>query len=133
MNIRNYKKSDLNTILGWYSDRNQHGPLPDMFLEDSTFVLEYDNKPVMCISIYLTNSKEIALLEHLARDPEFNDRSTTGEAINMITNYVENFTKNMGYKRIFTLINRQSLKNKYSDFGYLETNNGISIFMKELV
>lgn len=131
MNIRNYKKEDLNLILKWYRDHKQFEPFANMLLTDSTFILEHDNKPVMCISVYLTNSKEIALLEHLVRDPEFNG-SIKDEAIKMITNYAENFTKNMGYSRLVTLINRKSLKDKYLNYGYIENGKDLSIFVKDL-
>lgn len=132
MNIRLYNKSDLNTLLSWYRDRKQFEPCAGMFTEDSTFILEENGKPLVCLSVYLTNSKDVALLEHLVSAPDFKG-AMRNECIKIITDYVEKFTKELGYKRLITLIDRESLKNKYTSFGYVEMNNNVSMFMKELV
>lgn len=133
MNVRLYKKSeDLSIILNWYRSRKQIEPYANMFTEESTFILENEDKrPIMCVSVYLTNSKEIALLEHLICDPDFKGY-LRNVAIKMITNHAERFTKELGYKRLITLINKESLKNKYASYGYKENSFDLSLFVKEL-
>lgn len=132
MNIRLYKKSDLNTILIWCLDHKECLPYPEMLTTDSTFVLEKDNKPLACLTVYLTNSKEVAYLENLVRDPEFKGQEKD-EAIKMLFNHVENFTKEQGFKRVVAFVHRPLLKNRFKEMNYINSMNDISSYVKELV
>ena len=84
-----------------------------MMLKDSTFIIEDNDKPVASVTVYLTNCKEVALMENLIKDPEFKEEG----AIQSLFKHVEDFTKSLGYKRIIMFSNKEKLNDKYETFG----------------
>lgn len=128
MNIRLYKESDWSTIKNWWIIANEIPPLKESMTNDSTFVLEKDNDLLASITVYLTNSKEMAYLENLVRNPEFKNK----EAIKNLVNHAERFTKENGYKRLICFSYKSSLKKRYENLGYLNTLSDLSSFVKEL-
>ncbi len=131
MNIRLYKDSDLKIIKEWAKAHNEYIPESEYLPKDSTFILEIDNKPLVVMTVYLTNCKEIAYLENLMKDPEFVG-SVKDEAVQMIFNHCENFTKEQGFKRLIALTSVEPLKTKYQNLGYNKFLNNLSAFAKEI-
>lgn len=131
MNIRLYKDTDLEIIQEWCKIHKEYIPNSECLPKDSTFILEINSKPLIVMTVYLTNCKEIAYLENLMKDPEFNG-PIKDEAIKMIFNHCENFTKEQGFKRLIALTNVEPLKTKYQNLGYNKFLNNLSALAKEI-
>lgn len=129
MNIRLFNKNDYETIKMWWYKAHEIPPTLEMLPEDSTFILELDNKPKVSLTVYLTNSKHLAYLENFAKDPELEDSKQYTE---LLAKHVEKFAKEQGYKVLACLAYKDKLKKRYEDLGYINTLNNLSSFIKEL-
>lgn len=129
MNIRLFNKNDYETIKMWWYKAHEIPPTLEMLPEDSTFILELDNKPQVSLTVYLTNSKHLAYLENFVKDPELKDSKQYTE---LLVKHVEMFTKEQGYKVLACLAYKDKLKKRYEDLGYINTLNNLSSFIKEL-
>lgn len=126
--IRKYNREDFNLLEGWWKQAGEPGPLPTMMLEDSSFIIEKKTIPVYTLTVYLTNCKEVAYLENFARNPEVKDE----EAGRLLVDYVCNFTKNLGYKRVICLTYKHKLIKQYEKYGMKRVLDHITGFNKEL-
>jgi hypothetical protein len=132
MNIRLYKKEDFPMIQGWYAGHKEWQPSPELFTEDSSFILENEEgKPWLCWILYLTNCQEMCWLEGLISNPELKEGRR--DAIVSFHSYIEKFAKDKGYKKIFAM----SATNKITalcieDLKYTKTCGTITTFIKEL-
>lgn len=128
MNIRLYKKEDYELVKSWWLAAKEFAPLEEMLPEESTFILEINNEPKICLTTYLTNCKFFAYLENFVKDPNFNNE----EAIQKLVSHVEKFVKDKGYRVLFCLSYKDKLKERYEELGYTNTLNNLSSFNKEL-
>lgn len=129
MNIRLFKKDDYELIRSWWIKANEFPPYQEMLPEESTFILEIDNQPKMCLTVYLTNCKFFAYLENFIKDPEFKNSKNE---VNQLLEHAEKFAKDKGYKVLFCLAYKDKLKKRYEELGYKNTLNNLSSFVKEL-
>lgn len=129
--IRSYKDSDYIEIFKWWIKADEIPPFKEMLTKETTFVYEKNDKPLVCISLYLTNCKEIAYLENFVRDPQFLGKEKD-TAMRQILDYVENVAKTRGYKRLICFSYKDKVKSKYEEFGYRNTLNNLASFVKEI-
>lgn len=129
MNIRFYKKQDFELLSSWWKQQNEPGPTLDMLPEDSTFIVEINNKPIISVCLYLTNCKEVCYIENLIANPEFKENRK--EYIQVLFSFLQNFAKNLGYKKLMCMAYRDALKKRYQEIGLTKTLD-VSIFIKEL-
>lgn len=129
MNIRLFNKNDFKMIQSWWKAADEMAPTIEMLPEDSTFILEIDEKPQICITLYLTNAKYISYLENFVKNPELKNSK---EYSKKLVKYVENFAKENGCKILVCLSYKEKLKKRYEELGYMNTLNNISSFAKEL-
>lgn len=128
MKIRLYKKEDYEMIASWWIAANEPAPPANMMTEDSAFILEIDNKPVISVMLLLTNSP-LAWLTSFVKDPKFKDSKTASKAI---VTYAENFAKQKGYETLLMFSYKDKLKKRYQELGYINTANDLSSFMKRI-
>lgn len=131
MNIRNFKQSDYPMIYNWWSVQKEQAPLLGMLPEESTFVLELNKQPALCVTIYLTNTKELAYVENLVGNPELKSKERK-EATYHLNEHLKEFAKSKGYKRLVCMSEKAQLKNYYTSLNYTETLNNVSTFVREL-
>lgn len=131
MKIRFYKKEDFNEIQSWWIKAGETAPILGQLPEDSTFVLEKNGVMIACVSAYLTNCKEIAYIENLAKDPDLGSY-VTKEMINNLIDHTFNFIKELGYKRAICFAYVDKLKERYLEFGFHKTCDNLSSFSREL-
>lgn len=129
MNIRQFQKNDYEVIKMWWYLANEPSPTIEMLPEESTFVLEIDNAPQACITVYLTNTNYLAYLENLVRNPKLQNNKNH---IEILVKHAENFTKKLGYKILLCMSYKEKLKKRYEEMGYMNTLNNLSSFGKEL-
>lgn len=125
--IRLYKKSDYEILKSWWAHYNQPAPTVGMIPTYSTFILESQLKPVMSISVIMTNV-DVVLIENLIKDPAFRDQ----QAVSRMFKYAEEFAKSEGYSSVILLPHVSKLKQKYQNLGYVDLVDNISILFKNL-
>lgn len=128
MNIRNYKNSDFTMLASWWTLSNVPCPLPGMMPEESTYILEKDNKALYSICLYLTNTKELCYIENFIKNPEYKDK----ECSHLLVNHIFKVAKDLGYKRVICLSNNEKLKIRYQQLGGTPTLSNITSLVKEL-
>lgn len=112
MNIRNFKSSDYPLIKSWFKD----GPELEQMPEESSFVLEVENKPQACVSVFLTNTN-IAYFENLIANPKFK-KSERKEAIQKLMEHAWSFAKDKGYKYAVGFTLYEKLAARHLEMGW---------------
>lgn len=130
MNIRNFKKSDFEMIKTWWNEAQEMPPTLEMLPEDTTFILEVNNEPQVCITVYLTNTNYVAYLENFVKNPNLKENSK--QHTEALVKYAEEFCKDKGFKVLVCLSYKKKLETRYQDLGYINTLNNISSFVKEV-
>lgn len=131
MTIRNYKKEDYPLIKSWWDRAKEIAPYPSMMPEESSFVLELEGKPILAITLYLTNSVQIAWIDNLIGNPEITGNKRR-EATKMLVKYVEDFAREKGYKSTLCFSEKDKLVNYYQTLGYHPTLRNVTTLIKEL-
>jgi hypothetical protein len=123
--LRPYRESDFEEIHSWWTRHNECPPVPGMMVTNGTFVLEHDNKPIMTLTAFVTQSKEISYLEGFCAKPGVS-KEITRECGPMLWEYAFEFLRHNGRKRVVILTNKEGLAKRYKELG-MEEN------MKELI
>jgi hypothetical protein len=129
--IRPYKATDFPLVKSWWNAANEVAPLPEMMPEDSSFITEIDGRPVLAVTVYLTNSKAIAYTENFIGDPEYKG-SSRREAASMLSDHIATFAKERGYQNLLCIASTQKLVGRYEELGYVKTLENVSTFVRRL-
>ena len=128
--IRNYKKDEYAMILGWWNDCQEVAPLPEMLPEESTFILDVNDQPTICVTVYLTNSKTFCMVDNLICNPAFRDSKLRRKAVEVMNGYVDCFAKEKGFERILCMTEKNALKRRYMELGFRPTLDGVTTLIK---
>lgn len=128
MQIRTYTKADYPMLKSWYEAFGEACPEQDNFLEDSTFFLVQEDKPVYSVTCYLTNCKTRFFLEHFIRAPEFKDK----QASQGLIDFIECYARDLGYKYMIGFTIKPSLVKRYLEMGCTQTHDNVSTFIKKV-
>lgn len=131
VDIRHYKQSDFPVVESWWAASGEAVPPSNWLPRHSTFLISVDNTLAACVSVYLTNSKELAYLENVVGNPDLKGPARRA-ALEALVRHAEAWTKRKGYKRLVLLGYRAPVKKRYLELGYKETLDGVSTFVKEL-
>lgn len=118
-------------ICDWWNHYKETPPIAGMMIEDGTFILEIDKIPALSLTVFLTQSKEIAYLEGFIKNPHFENISLH-EVSQSLWDHCFLYAKNKGYKRLLAYCNNDKLKKKYQQFGMVNVLEPLSGFVKEL-
>lgn len=123
--IRPYHNDDYQEISSWMITK-----FDESILSDSTFILDIDDVPAFCLTMYFTNSKELAFIENFAGNPNLKEiRKPYSQTLWV---YLEDLAKQLGYKKVICLSNVDDLTNKYESFGYTKIMNNVDVLRKVL-
>ncbi len=128
--IRSYKPSDFDMICKWWTDQNECPPLQGMMIPDGTFILEKNKVPALSLTVFLTQSKEIAYLEGFIKNPEFKE-SLEKEA-HTLWQHCFDYAKFYGYTRVICYCMQEKLKQKYVRLGMTLSGNNLTSFVRSL-
>lgn len=122
--IRPYQEEDFDEICSWWIEHKEFAPLPGMMTEEGTFVLEYEGKPILTLSVLMTQSKEIAYFEGYCAKPgiEKQLRNDLGE---ILFEHAYEFLRNRGFKRVIIFTDKPSLVHRYEELGMVKNMNGL--------
>lgn len=128
MIVRPYKNSDYSELCSWIGLQLPEG----MLVENGTFILELDNVPALTLTVFLTQSKQIAYLEGFNKNPLFKERNLETEG-QKLWDHCFNFAREQGYARLLCCAEARvdKLKAKYQRFGMTKTID-LTGFVKEL-
>jgi hypothetical protein len=133
LTVRPYTGFDFPLVHNWWSKSNEIAPwTPTLMPLDSTFVCCVDDTPAVCVSVYLTNCKEICYIEGLISNPLLTKQQRTA-AVEKLNEHITTFAKQLGYKRMICLAYKEPLKKRYEELGYMKTIEHCSAFCKVLV
>jgi hypothetical protein len=130
MNIRLYTTSDYELLNSWWKKQDEPGPTHGMLTLDSTFIVEKNNKPVISVSLHLTNC-EIAHIENFIANPEYKD-SDRKQLIQDLFSFLQDFAKVKGYKTLVAMAYKDKLKKRYEQIGLTKTIDNLTSYIKEL-
>lgn len=130
INIRQYNKEDFSLVKSWWALLDK-GLSEYTYPEESSYILEINNKPLACASLYLMNSPIACMMENLISDPksEIENKSTY---INNFMSFLEQKAKDRGYISIIAMTYVDKLKDKYSTLGYKKITDNLTVFAKSL-
>jgi len=129
--IRAYSVEDYKNISGWWKFYDETPPSRLMMPEDSSWILEDDDGPLLCVTVYLTNSKELAWVDNLIGRPKA-DKSLRREATMELLKYIGNVSRELGYEKLFCFSEKPELKRYYMDIGFIPTMDNVTTFVKPL-
>lgn len=129
-NIRNITSDDINTLKNWWEAAGEKCPSLGLMPFKSHFILELDNKPVMSMGLFLTNS-EVAYVENFIASPDFKNYTRDIAGITL-SNFIINFAKELGYKRLFCFTHHEALSKRYKQLGMENEVSGIYALTKNI-
>jgi hypothetical protein len=129
--IRPYRESDWPTIEGWWIASGETPPLPTMMPLESSFVAEIDGKPALAVTVYLTNTPEVAYTENFIGNPKLRGSERTSAAV-ILSNHIAEFAKAKGFKRLLCMTEKWALRARYQQLGYEPTLSGVTTFVRSL-
>lgn len=119
ISIRPYHPNDYEMICSWFKHFGDAQPTPGMLLEDGTFIMEIDYFPAICQTVLLTQSKDMAYLEFLIKNPEFT--ASLEDYISVLWDRCFRYASERGYSRILTFSENDKLSEKFKRLGMTET------------
>lgn len=128
MNIRNYTNTDFETISSWFKELNEIAPQKEQLPEESSFIIEVDNKAAALVSIFLTNVN-ICYMENLIANPGINNKK---DVVQYLMNHAFSYAKSKGYKYSVGFTQHEKLAQRHINIGWDHKVNNVIIVCKEL-
>ena len=130
MYIRPYSHEDFEMITSWWEAAGECPPVRGMMVEDGTFIMTLDNIPALTVTVFLTQSKEMAYAEGFIKNPIFNHMELEDEAQHL-ANHAYAYARDRGYSRLIAYCNNKKLTEKYIRLGLqLSAENLFSVVRK---
>lgn len=131
INIRPYRHSDYEMIASWWTQHGEAGPLPGMMVEDGTFVVEVDQAPVMSLTCFLTQSKQIAYFEGYVAKPGIS-KKLSNECGRELWNHCFDYARERGYSNVICYTYREKLAKRYEELGMQRSTSGLHSLVRSL-
>lgn len=112
----NYFK-DYRMLEAWYSHYDLTCPLESMFPKESTYIAEYNNRPMACLSILYTNINALAFIDNLVSDPRANKKDK-GYAVKMLLEYAAKLARSNKVNYLMGLTVHDEIAEHVKEYGY---------------
>lgn len=122
--------SDYETTKHWWGAVNEPAPPLDL-IPETTFIIRYNDAPILALSLFLTNCKGVAYLENFVGNPDFKG-AIRRDAAQALVDYACNFAAALGVMRVGCLAYRDKLKPRYEQLGMIKTLDNVSSFARDL-
>lgn len=132
LKVRLYAEEDHKEITRWNLTMGTIVPAKDLLTEDSTFILEWNEVPWICVTVYQMPVKAFAWVEHLSSNPSLLDGKEREMAVGYLQEYLEGWARAKGYKALWCMAAHPKLAERFEALGYRETGSGIKTFLKGL-
>jgi len=131
LEIKRYSHSDFENISSWWMESTGMRPTSNMMIEDGTFILTVNNIEALCLTVLLTQSKDMAYLFAFIKNPFFKNIDLE-ECGQVLWNHCFDYAKSKGYTQVLCFTDNEKLKEKYKRFGMTPTVNNLTGFIKEV-
>lgn len=128
--IRPYHPNDYGMICSWWGEFGQDVPTPGMLLEDGTFILDLDGTSSLCLTVLLTQSKDMSYLFAYIKNPLY--CGCLEEYGKQLWDHCFDYAASKGYSRIICFADNPKLEAMYKRFGMIETTKNMTGLIKEL-
>lgn len=128
--IRQYNLDDYVHLKSWAEAQGITTLTPSL-IPSSTFVGVSQDKPVVSLSLLLTNNNEYAFLEYALGDPKAKG-PIRQLLFKGLVQYIEQVAKGLGLKKLLCLAPHPDLERYYSEFGYQPNLRALTLMAKEL-
>ena len=128
--IRAYQDSDYEMICKWWASHNEPAPQVGMMNENCTFIYEYEDRPILSLSVYLTLSS-ISYVEGYISDPETpkDIRQACGKKL---WHFAFEYAKENNAKHVIAYTDKASLVKRYEDLGMTKSINSMTALIRNL-
>jgi hypothetical protein len=131
IDIVSYNNEYFETISQWWKDSCGTEPVEGMMIENGTFILMINKVPALCVTVLLTQSKQMAYIFGFVKNPLFKGINLEPYG-KVLWDYCADFAKAHGYKRLLCFADNPKLKEKYERFGFTKTLDNLSSFVREI-
>lgn len=133
LSIVQYRESDhYGVIASWWKAAGEMTPARAAMPESSTFILAENGEPWVCVTVFLTNSSEIAWVDNLIANPELPSGAARKEAVEQLQRFLEAWALKLGYRKLFCMAANPALAERYRNLGYISTLKNVETFIKTL-
>jgi hypothetical protein len=126
--IRNYENSDFETICSWWRAAGEPPPLPGMMVEDGTFILERNHKPILSLTVMITQSN-IAYFEGYIAAPGVSRLPSDGLSL---WNHCFDYAKRCECKHVILYAGKEALVRRYQELGAVPALSGLTALVRNL-
>lgn len=128
--VRPYEADDYLMIASWWREHQEIGPTEAMLPVESTFIVEQNKMPVLCATLYLTNTKEFCIVDNLVANPNVKEKRK--HAVEVMDEHLVMVAKKLGYKKLLCMTEKPVLKKRYMEFGFMPTLENLTALIKEI-
>lgn len=119
--VRWLEAEDYDTLYKWWKDWRWTIPPTREDLPDEGkcgVMVSYDGIDICAGFMYLTNSKNYALIEYIVSNFEFKDKTIRNEGKKQVVEALTYLIQAQGYKKIFTSLKNEGLKQSFIECGF---------------
>lgn len=128
--LRRYNGKDYEMVKHWWDLQREQAPTREMLPSESTWLLYDDESPILCVTLYLLNSKQFAMIDNFIGNPDFKGEKRR-EGTKFLLRFLEASAKEMGYKSLFCMGSNDKTKEYYKSIGFEKTLD-VTCFIKEI-
>lgn len=115
--VRQYKDSDKSEVERWINSYKLPIEIVNYFPKETTFILEINKKPAIVGCAYLSNCGNLSYLDNAFGNPDLKGKDRT-EGFKLFVKWLEDFSKELGYKMVMFSTSTEKIADKYKQWGY---------------
>lgn len=126
--IRPYNHSDFEMICSWWDSHNEPAPVIGMMIENGTFIYEHENKPILSLTVFLTQST-ICYFEGYISSPEIT-KEVRNECGIELWNYCFDYAEKNNSKHVIAYTDKPSLVKRYEALGMHKSIDNLTALIR---
>lgn len=129
--IRQFEDDDYEMVVGWWAKQDELPPSRSM-LPETTWILELDGTPALCVCLYLMNCPEACKVENLVGNPDLKGPDRY-QALSILFEHLEEEARDRGYSALVLFSHEPRLKDRYQELGFVKTLENVTTFSKRII
>ncbi len=130
--IRRFSEHEYDMICSWWSDHGEFGPQPGYMNDECTFVLEYDDEPVMTMTVYETQNKHVSYFEGYCAKPGL-EKSLRNSLGQILWDYCYEYLAEKGFMAVSCITHKSQLALRYQNLGMNSYASGLYSLGRDLI
>ena len=115
----------------WWEKSGETGPFEVMMPLDTSFIAEVAGEGACAVTLYLTNSPAVVLVDNFIGNPEMDRRERRAAAVRL-SNFIAGYAKKRGYLALMCMTDKHVLEKRYSELGFKPTLKGVTTMVRSL-